>query len=236
MPTAGAHRELAIRRHPLRPPLRESVENILTAHPSSCHSTQFSAISTSATANEVTCATPALELYFLGLVSADSICYMSSSSLLARLELQAREADRLHELSRRLLVNSARAGASAGLSQREIARAIGRSQPEVSRLLRFHGVTALGRGLHRNRVSILRMLTDAGGTNVRVFGSVARGDDHPDSDVDLLVDFTKPPSLFTLGRLEAQIGELVQAEVDIVPAGGLKPHVAKAALREAIAL
>ena len=76
MPTAGAHRELAIRRHPLRPPLRESVENILTAHPSSRHSTQFSAISTSATANEVTCATPALELYFLGLspLIASAIC------------------------------------------------------------------------------------------------------------------------------------------------------------------
>ena len=80
------------------------------------------------------------------------------------------------------------------------------------------------------------MLADAGGSNVRVFGSVARGNDHPDSDVDLLVDFAEPPSLFMLGRLEAQIGELIDAKVDVVPADGLKPHIADTALKEAVAL
>jgi uncharacterized protein len=161
---------------------------------------------------------------------------MHSSDLLAKLEMQAREADELHNRSRRLLVDSVRTGAAAGLSQRAIARAIGRSQPEVSRLLRFHGTTALGRRLHLNRSRILQKLADAGGSNVRVFGSVARGDDRPDSDVDLLVDFAEPPSLFMLGRLEAQMGDLLGASVDIVPADALKPHITDTAVKEAIAL
>lgn len=168
--------------------------------------------------------------------TSDSICYMPSSNLFTRLRSQAREADDLHSRSRRLLVNSVRTGAAAGLSQREIARAVGRSQPEVSRLLRFHSATAIGRRVHLNRSRILRMLADAGGSNIRVFGSVARGNDRPDSDVDLLVDFAEPPSLFMLGRLEAQIGELIDAKVDVVPADGLKPHIADTALKEAVAL
>ena len=80
------------------------------------------------------------------------------------------------------------------------------------------------------------MLANASGSNIRVFGSVARGNDRPDSDVDLLVGFAEPPSLFTLGRLESTIGELIDAEVDIVPANGLKPHIADTAIEGAVAL
>ena len=69
-----------------------------------------------------------------------------------------------------------------------------------------------------------------------MFGSVARGDDRRDSDVDLLVDFAGPPSLFMLGRLEAQIGELTGDKVDIIPAAGPRPHIADTALEEAVAL
>lgn len=169
-------------------------------------------------------------------ISIDSICYMTSPNLLERLQSQAREADDLHERSRRLLVDSVRAGAAAGLSQREIAQAIGRSQPEVSRLLRFHGATALGRRVHLNRTLILRMLADAGGSNVRVFGSVARGADHPGSDLDLLVEFADAPSLLTLGRLEARIGKVIDAQVDVIPASSLKSHIADTATNEAVAL
>jgi predicted nucleotidyltransferase len=57
---------------------------------------------------------------------------------------------------------------------------------------------------------------------VRVFGSVARGDDRPDSDIDLLVDFAPDSSLFDLMRMARELGELLGHPVDVVSAGGLK--------------
>ncbi|MDR5699743.1 nucleotidyltransferase family protein [Agromyces aerolatus] len=142
----------------------------------------------------------------------------------------------MHEESRRILVESARAGASAGLSQRQIAKAIGRSQPEVSRLLRFHGRSPLARALERYRSAILRRLARSGAHHVRVFGSVSRGQDGPTSDIDLLVDFTTPPSLFELAELEADLSELVGAQVDVAVASDLRANLAPRVLAEAVPL
>lgn len=150
--------------------------------------------------------------------------------------MTARTADELRDRSRRLLVESVRRGASAGLTQREIADAIGRSQPEVSRLLRFHGATPLARAVEVHRREILRILSAAGGRDVRIFGSVARGSDHPASDLDLLVDFATPPSLFTLGRLEREVSQIVGCPVDIVPAANLRPNLTRKALDDAVPL
>jgi uncharacterized protein len=125
----------------------------------------------------------------------------NQAETLERLRNEARAADELHERSRNLLVHAARSGAAAGLTQREIAAAVGRSQPEVSRLLRFHGNSALGRVLTRSRQAILKTAAGYGATNLRVFGSVARGTDGPDSDIDLLADIASGTSLFTLARL-----------------------------------
>lgn len=58
-----------------------------------------------------------------------------------------------------------------------------------------------------------------------LFGSVARGEDHSGSDVDLLLDVPAGVGLFALLRLESELGELVGAEVDLVPVAGLKPDV-----------
>ena len=57
---------------------------------------------------------------------------------------------------------------------------------------------------------------------VRVFGSVARGDDRPDSDMDLLVDFAPDSSLFDLMRMARELEELLGHPVDVVSTGGLK--------------
>lgn len=154
----------------------------------------------------------------------------------AELARIAREADDLHERSRRMLVDAVRDGRASGMSQREIAAAIGRSQPEVSRLLRFQGRSPLGRAVAMNRAGILRRLRAAGAANPRVFGSVSRGDDGPESDVDLLVDFVAPPSLFELARLESELSHLVGAEVDVVPSASLRPNLRERALSEAVPL
>lgn len=169
--------------------------------------------------------------------TTDSICYMEARAIVAsRLSKQARAADELHERSRAMLVGAARAGAAAGLTQREISEAIGRSQPEVSRLLRFHGRSRLGRALELNRATVLRAAADAGATNVRVFGSVSRAEDTAESDIDLLVDLSEQTTLFGLGRLETALSDLLGAKVDIVPADGLKANLRDRVLSEAIPL
>ena len=170
-------------------------------------------------------------------VGADSICYMvTGSDISERLGADARAADELHERSRSMLVGAARAGAAAGLSQRQIAEAIGRSQPEVSRLLRFQGNSALGRRLTLNRKKIIDLAVGHGVRNVRVFGSVAAGTDGPHSDVDLLVDLLPGTTLFALARLEAELTELLGVHVDVVPARSLRAHLAEHVSSEAIPL
>lgn len=145
-------------------------------------------------------------------------------------------ADDLHEQSRLLLVNAVRTGARAGLTQRQIAQAIGRSQPEVSRLLRFQSKTVLGRRVAQHRREILHILGTNGMRNIRVFGSVARQEDGPDSDVDLLADVPQEISLFALARIEQEISQILQANVDIVPESGLRSNLASRARDEAIPL
>lgn len=55
--------------------------------------------------------------------------------------------------------------------------------------------------------------------NVRVFGSAVRGEDTPDSDLDLLVDLDPGATLFDLAEFRADMVELLGVEVDIVPSG-----------------
>lgn len=142
----------------------------------------------------------------------------------------------LHRQSRALLVDAVRKGAAAGMSQRQIAECVGRSQPEVARLLRFQPMSARGRAVSAKRSEILRIAREAGFTDVRIFGSVARGEDGPASDVDLLM--TAPPgvSLLDLARLERSLSEVVGEKVEIVPDSGLRSSVRQAAIAQAIPL
>ena len=158
------------------------------------------------------------------------------SSVAAILTVKAREADELHTQSRAMLVNAVRDGAAAGLSQREIGSAIGRSQPEVSRLLRFQGITPRGQVLAKNRPLVLRIIRSHGGRNTRVFGSVAEGVDNEESDIDLLIDFDQGTGLFDLARLERKLQEALGCPVDVVPASNLHPNVQARVLREAVPL
>ena len=122
------------------------------------------------------------------------------------------------------------------MTQAEIAREIGRSQPEVSRLLRFHGTSPLARTLRAARAEVLRAIRAAGGDDVRVFGSVATGQDHPGSDVDLLFTMGRPLSLIELGQLEERIAGVVGADVDLVPDSSLRPALRDRVLAEAVPL
>jgi uncharacterized protein len=59
-------------------------------------------------------------------------------------------------------------------------------------------------------------------SRVRLFGSVARGEDRPDSDIDLLVDFTEDSSLFDVMHMTRELQDVLGHPVDVVSAGGLK--------------
>jgi len=153
-----------------------------------------------------------------------------------RLKHDARAADQLHARSRELLRNAALRGHREGLTQREIAEALGRSQPEVSRLLRFHPTSDLGRRLARGRREVITILARHGARRPRVFGSVARGTDGPSSDVDLLVEIHDGVSLFDLARAEAEISDLLGAPVDVVPDRSLRSSVATSAVADTVPL
>jgi hypothetical protein len=71
---------------------------------------------------------------------------------------------------------------------------------------------------------------------VRVFGSVARGEDTDTSDVDLLVDLDDDVSVIALAGMRRELSELLRVDVDIVPATTLKPGVRANVLTEAIVL
>lgn len=62
------------------------------------------------------------------------------------------------------------------------------------------------------------------GHAVAVFGSVARGDERPDSDLDFLVEFERGSSLFDLVRVQDELQELLGHPVDVVSLGGLLPR------------
>lgn len=58
--------------------------------------------------------------------------------------------------------------------------------------------------------------------NLRIFGSVARGEDTKDSDLDLLVKFKQGASYFDLARLNSQLEELLKCKVDVVSEDSIK--------------
>lgn len=86
------------------------------------------------------------------------------------------------------------------------------------------------------RKAILKLAEQYGATNVRVFGSVARGEAQPDSDVDFLMQFDEHTSIFDMVGLWQDLTDLLQREVDLIadhPSGGRIMHIAR---KEAIPL
>jgi uncharacterized protein len=79
-------------------------------------------------------------------------------------------------------------------------------------------------------------LKAAGIVRLAIFGSVARGDDSPESDIDLLAEFdeTKRYTLLTMGRLESRLADLLGTGVDLSSPEWLKESVKNQILREAV--
>lgn len=88
--------------------------------------------------------------------------------------------------------------------------------------------------LHTKQKEILSLASEYGARRIRVFGSVARGEERPDSDIDFLVDFPQGYDLFTQRLpLSEQLMKLTGRKVDLVPEHELNRHLRDAILKEA---
>lgn len=90
--------------------------------------------------------------------------------------------------------------------------------------------------LREKREQIIQIAARRGARNVRVFGSVVRGDAGAGSDIDLLVDMEPGRSLFDLGGLLVDLEALLGQRVDLVTEKSLRPRIRQQALREAVPL
>lgn len=141
----------------------------------------------------------------------------------------------------------------AGVTQSVIsAYECGARQPAVSTLARLVAATGhtlvldtaemsplsgpLGRRLQEHRARLVEVAEDRGLSRLRVFGSVARSEESPDSDIDLLVDVAPGVGLLGLARVQRDLQRILGARVDLVPSDGVKPAVRRTIEQDLVAL
>ncbi len=90
--------------------------------------------------------------------------------------------------------------------------------------------------IEEKRDDIVNIAAKHGAKNVRLFGSVARGDDRPDSDVDLLVDVGPTTSSWFPAGLILDLEQVLGRPVEIVTEKGLNPLIREHVLQEAVPL
>ncbi|HUR48712.1 MAG TPA: nucleotidyltransferase domain-containing protein [Acidimicrobiales bacterium] len=150
-----------------------------------------------------------------------------------------RDARRGEDVARLRRVLALRAMVASGLSQRQIAEALGITQPAVSQQLKFapaldevHPEVLIEAG-----APILKLLAaDHGYTRLAVFGSIARHQARPDSDIDLIVQASEGTSSFEFLRFKQLLEQVLGREIDLIDYGGLKPRLDDDIRREAVLL
>ncbi|MDP9118349.1 MAG: helix-turn-helix domain-containing protein [Actinomycetota bacterium] len=158
------------------------------------------------------------------------------------------------------------ARSQAGLSQTQLSRRVGvpqsmismyetgARQPALSTLVALVAATGfdldlrlrrrsldrltgpIGQRVRRHRSELLRIARLHGVYIHGVFGSVARGTDRSDSDLDLLVDLPSDIGLLGIARIEAKLEQVVDARVELIPAADLKPGVRPGVLSDLVPL
>lgn len=150
-----------------------------------------------------------------------------------------RGARRDEDVARLRRVVALRALVATGMSQRQIADALGITQPAVSQQLKFapelddvHPEVLL-----EAAAPILKALaTERAFTRLAVFGSVARHQARQDSDIDLLVEAPEGTSSFGFIRFKQLVEQVLGREIDLVEYGGLKLRLDDDIRREAVLL
>jgi hypothetical protein len=87
-----------------------------------------------------------------------------------------------------------------------------------------------------NREDILKLASRHGASNVRIFGSVARGEAEAGSDVDFLVTLEEGRDLFDLGALLMDLQDLLHLQVDVVTEHALHRRIRSRVMKEAVSL
>lgn len=150
-----------------------------------------------------------------------------------------RDARRDEDAARLRRVLALRSMVATGMSQREIAAALGVSQPAVSQQLKaapdlseVHPETLI-----EAAGPILKQVgEDQGFSKLAVFGSVARHQARPDSDIDLLVEAPEDIGIKEMIRLQSLFERILGRSVDLISYGGLKPLIDDDIHREAVLL
>lgn len=136
------------------------------------------------------------------------------------------------------------------MSQAQLARAANVAQPNISAYengrrepsaavlerIRAALVGTPASRVERYREQIRRLVRQHHATDPRVFGSVARGEDTADSDLDLLVDFTPDATLLDAVGLQLDLTDLLHIDVDVVAADSLRGEVRDRIFGEAVPL
>lgn len=94
----------------------------------------------------------------------------------------------------------------------------------------------LGRRIRRHHNELVAAATEHGVSGLKVFGSVARGEEDDESDIDLIADIPAGVGLLGLARLRKQLATILGARVDLVPRSDLKPEVRTSVEAEEVAL
>ena len=149
------------------------------------------------------------------------------------------EAQREAELARLRRLLALRAIVATGMRQRQIAEALGISQPAVSQQL--HSAEALADVHPETLIAaagplLARVAEERGFTRLAVFGSVARHRAREDSDIDLLVQPPPDTSITDLLAMRHTLEQILGRPVDLVTYGGLRPGRDDDIVREAVAL
>lgn len=157
-------------------------------------------------------------------------------------------AELIHEARIRAELTQAQLADRAGMTQSVIsAYESGRREPSLPMLRKLVDVSGselvielvppsthpLLDRLTERRNDLVSELERLGARNVRVFGSVARGEEGPQSDIDLLVDLDASAGLFALAKMQGAAEAILHAAVDLVPADSVKPEFALAIFAEA---
>jgi len=150
-----------------------------------------------------------------------------------------REARHDEDVARIRRALALRAMAATGMSQREIAAALGISQPAVSQQLKTaQDLTRVHpEALVEAAAPVLRRLAEElGYGRLAVFGSVARGEARQDSDIDLLVESPEGTSSFGFIRFKRLLERVLGRQIDLIDYGGLKPKLDDDVRRDAVLL
>jgi len=84
-----------------------------------------------------------------------------------------------------------------------------------------------------DRTRLANLCRDYGATRLRLFGSAVRGEERPDSDIDLIVDFERPVGFIELIRFENALADFFGRSVDLVTEPGLSPFIRDSVLKSA---